>query len=278
MLLAVMTMLVLVSADTTSQESGPQARIIGAWKTIHSEFAPCYDAINSQWIFSIDVNGETSMFRAADFGSAPEPLAVTASSHSYGLGYLTVSANGEAYAVTYIMGKRQTYTTIVRVTTEKKQITVGETIASAYAEAFTTSPTISPDGSTIILVSDRPGGVGGTDLWYIEKQPDGSWGTPQHCGEALNSPHDEVTPHFVSSDTLLFSSNGFGGLGGMDVFQSVFKDGKWQDPIPLDAVNTSNDETDAIITPEGECMFARNDVTKPKAFHLYRVALTSQYR
>src|SRR5690606_33530480 len=34
----------------------------------------------------------------------------------------------------------------------------------------------SEDGNTLYYASDMPGGQGGTDIWYSEKQPDGSWG------------------------------------------------------------------------------------------------------
>ncbi|MBM4178349.1 MAG: hypothetical protein FJ211_03325 [Ignavibacteria bacterium] len=276
MIAATLALCALIGADEVRQDAGQQSRMIEMWKTKHSEFAPCYDAKSRQWFFSVEIDGATTMYHAVDTESLPTQVSVQTASNTYGLGFLTVSAGGDAYAVAYAMGTRQSHATIVNVSISEKQIIVTENVLPALDEVFSTSPSISPDGTTMVFVSDRPGGLGGTDLWYMEKQLDGSWGAPQHCGEALNSPRDEMTPHFVSSDTLLLSSNGFGGQGGMDVFQSVYKDGRWQDPIPVDAVNTSNDETDAVIAPSGECVFARNSVASPSMFHLYRIALTDQ--
>jgi Tol biopolymer transport system component len=155
------------------------------------------------------------------------------------------------------MGERQPFAAIVRLVVSNESITVGEPIAELQGQWYSSSPTISPDGSRMIFATDRTGGSGGTDLWFIERQVDGIWGTPQYCGDAVNSPGHERTPQFVSNDTLLFSSDGFGGQGGMDVYMSVFRNGTWQDPVPLEKVNTAMDETDATIGEDGSIIFAR---------------------
>lgn len=78
-------------------------------------------------------------------------------------------------------------------------------------------PYITPDGSRIYFVSDRPGGKGGTDIWYCDMAGD-DWGEPKNLGSKINTPGNEMYP-FVSGDsTLYFSSNGHAGLGGYDLF------------------------------------------------------------
>lgn len=79
-------------------------------------------------------------------------------------------------------------------------------------------PSVSEDGNTLYFSSDMPGGYGGMDLYRVTRT-NGRWGTPFNLGPAINTIEDEVFPFFVNS-TLYFSSNGHGGLGGLDIFIS----------------------------------------------------------
>jgi outer membrane protein OmpA-like peptidoglycan-associated protein/tetratricopeptide (TPR) repeat protein len=79
------------------------------------------------------------------------------------------------------------------------------------------NPTLTPDGKRMYFVSDKPGGLGGTDLYYSQFN-DSTWGEPINCGSKINTQGDELFPFVVSNDMLYFSSNGHLGLGGLDVF------------------------------------------------------------
>lgn len=79
----------------------------------------------------------------------------------------------------------------------------------------------------VIIISYKgPGSVGEEDL-YVTTKTGGVWSAPMHMGSTINSTGFEISP-FLSknSDTLFFSSNGFGGEGDADVFYSV-KQGSW---------------------------------------------------
>lgn len=86
-------------------------------------------------------------------------------------------------------------------------------------------PALSPDGTILFFASDRPGGYGGTDIWYSIKEQR-SWGEPHNCGPAINTECDELSP-FVSRDglTLLFASSGHATVGGYDLFFSDIRPG-----------------------------------------------------
>ncbi len=79
-------------------------------------------------------------------------------------------------------------------------------------------PALSPQGDVLFFASDRPGGYGGTDIWYTVRSSN-SWTNPVNCGPDINSSCDELTP-FVANDgtRLLFSSAGHETVGGYDVF------------------------------------------------------------
>lgn len=86
---------------------------------------------------------------------------------------------------------------------------------------------LSPDEKTLYFVSDMPGGRGGTDIWYSEKQSDGTWGTPVNAGETINTDKDELFPNLALDGTLYFSSNGLAGMGGLDIFSSKGGKSSW---------------------------------------------------
>ncbi|MGK6352365.1 OmpA family protein [Parapedobacter sp. DT-150] len=108
------------------------------------------------------------------------------------------------------------------------------------------------DGSILYFVSDMPGGQGGTDIWYSEKQADGSWGTPVNAGEMINSGGDELFPNIGPDGTLYYSSDGFAGMGGLDVFRSAGSKDQWSAPVNLrHPVNSSGDDFAYITNYEG---------------------------
>lgn len=85
-------------------------------------------------------------------------------------------------------------------------------------------PYVSMDGRTLYFSSNRPGGLGGMDIWKIAIDSAGNThGQPENLGSLINSDQDEVTPFFHEvSSTLFFSSNGHGSIGGLDIFKSHY--------------------------------------------------------
>lgn len=83
----------------------------------------------------------------------------------------------------------------------------------------TAFPVLLNGGTTMIFCSNREGGNGNFDL-YISQQEDGRWTTPMNLGDELNTPGNEITPS-VYKNTLYFSSDYHGGVGGYDVFKAT---------------------------------------------------------
>lgn len=111
-----------------------------------------------------------------------------------------------------------------------------------------------PDEKIICFSSERPGGIGGRDLYYAKLMPDGTWGNIKNFGSEINTIYDEDAP-FIHSDgkTLFFASNGHNTIGGYDVFRSELKQGSWTTPYNLGKpVNTSLDDKFYMVSSDGE--------------------------
>ncbi|GAB3931226.1 OmpA family protein [Mucilaginibacter myungsuensis] len=85
-------------------------------------------------------------------------------------------------------------------------------------------PYITPDGQTLYFVSNKPGGKGGTDLYYCQREADGKWGSAVNI-DALNTAGNERTPVLDKENNFFFSSDGAVGIGGLDIYKST-KDGE----------------------------------------------------
>jgi outer membrane protein OmpA-like peptidoglycan-associated protein len=81
-------------------------------------------------------------------------------------------------------------------------------------------PTITPDGKRLYFISDEVGSFGGTDIYYTDKNQDGSWKKVQNAGSTVNTTGNELFPRIVDGN-FYFSSNGHPGLGGLDIFKLV---------------------------------------------------------
>jgi outer membrane protein OmpA-like peptidoglycan-associated protein len=83
-------------------------------------------------------------------------------------------------------------------------------------------PALSQDEKTLYFTSDRPGGMGQSDLYKVEIKADGSLGTPENLGAQINSDVRETQPFVDSKGNLYFASDRIQGFGGLDIYVSEF--------------------------------------------------------
>ncbi len=76
---------------------------------------------------------------------------------------------------------------------------------------------VSPEGSMLFFVSDKPGGIGKTDIYVCHRQ-DSAWSEPINLGNKVNTEGKEMFPFYHPSGYLFFASDGQPGLGGLDIF------------------------------------------------------------
>lgn len=136
-----------------------------------------------------------------------------------------------------------------------KTYNIGPAINSKY---FESQPSFSSDGKTLYFVSNRPGGMGETDIYYSTLGEDGSWGAPRNIGDKINTAGKEETV-FIHPDgkTLYFGSDGHVGMGGLDLYVSHMNEkGEWSDPVNLGyPINTYGDENSILVDASGKLAY-----------------------
>lgn len=151
--------------------------------------------------------------------------------------------------------------------------------APINSEHFECDASFSADGTAILFISDRPGGVGefkrkdmlhNGDVWgntdiYVTLRKDTGWSDPINLGNVINTPFAERTP-FLHPDgkTLYFSSDGHYGLGFLDVFVSERLNEnswtEWSEPVNLGKmINTAGDDWGYIFATKGDVAYFTTD-------------------
>jgi WD40-like Beta Propeller Repeat len=144
-------------------------------------------------------------------------------------------------------------------------------------------PFVSPDGSRLFWISNRP--VDGKekedyDIWMVEKRGNG-WGSPVHLPAPINTDAEEFYPSVTAKGTLYFSSTRPGGMGrgdpyiasdesyivfasygrpesagSGDLYVSYNSKGIWSAARPLEhGVNSKAREYCPIVSPDGKWLY-----------------------
>ena len=94
------------------------------------------------------------------------------------------------------------------------------------------SPFISFDNQTLYFSSNGHVGMGGMDLFMCRRTGDTTWSEPQNLGYPINTRGDESSL-IVSPDgrTAIFSSDQFGGQGGLDLYSFALPEQVQSEPV-----------------------------------------------
>lgn len=87
-------------------------------------------------------------------------------------------------------------------------------------------PVLTSDGKTMYFVSDKPGGMGGADIYKAAVLENGTFGEMINLGNKINTEGQEMFPFIDAEERLFFSTDGHPGLGGLDVFVAFLENGK----------------------------------------------------
>src|SRR5262249_45947741 len=112
----------------------------------------------------------------------------------------------------------------------------------------------------IYFSSDRPGGLGGFDIYYATR-PDrlSAFGPAVNLGAPINTSGDEVHPnlsadrfdfYFVHSENNDWDNN--------EIFHSHWNGASWDTPQPVVELNTAASESYPYAAPDGTFYFTTN--------------------
>jgi hypothetical protein len=121
------------------------------------------------------------------------------------------------------------------------------------SEFWEGSCSITADGRYLYFASERPGGLGGRDL-YVSEKVNGEWAPAVNLGPSINTQYNEDAP-FIHPDgiTLFFSSEGHKSIGGYDIMYSIKKDNAWIEPLSMGIpLNTTEDDRYYVINAKGD--------------------------
>lgn len=134
-------------------------------------------------------------------------------------------------------------------------------------EYSTGHPSISADGKQLFFISDRPGGFGGTDIYVVSRlDRDDAWSEPVNVGHDINTEKNEMFPFISESGVLYFSSKGYPGLGGLDIYSYSPETGVVNMGYPL---NSSKDDFAFVMRGE-DGYFASNRILGQTFDDIYR--------
>ncbi len=114
----------------------------------------------------------------------------------------------------------------------------------------TEHPFLTKDGKRLYFASDMPGTLGSMDIFYVDINADGTYGTPVNLGDTVNTIHREQFPFLSEDGTLYFASDGHEGLGGLDIFMSKNFNGVYTKPLNLGQTINSNADDFAYVVDE----------------------------
>jgi tetratricopeptide (TPR) repeat protein len=119
-------------------------------------------------------------------------------------------------------------------------------------------PSITADGKTLYFSSNIPGGLGGSDI-YKSTWQNSAWGQPQNLGAAVNTSGNEMFPFIFNDSIVYFASDGYKGLGGLDIYKvNIQASGKGVFNVGY-PINSRKDDFSIVMYADGmKGFFASN--------------------
>jgi len=128
--------------------------------------------------------------------------------------------------------------------------------------------------NTIYFSSNRDGGKGRMDIWYITKA-DGNFTVPVNIGSKINTGNSESTPTVSENKTIFYTGSVQGKLYNFGIYYSIYENGEYQAPVflpePINIMDAAIlDYTPFIAPDESYLLFCSNRQNPEKELcHIY---------
>jgi outer membrane protein OmpA-like peptidoglycan-associated protein/Tol biopolymer transport system component len=243
-----------------------------------SEYAPSLTLDEERLIFTRELRGQEDLYEAVlvDSKYVVNPIEAV-NTRKYNEGAQSISGNGRKLVFTHCnedfgYGGCDLYESTKINGQWSKPKNMGKVINGKYWES---QPALNADGTELYFASNRPSGMGGSDIWKSTANAGGVWSQPINLGDAINTPMKEQSP-FIHPDgqTIYFSSDGHLGIGGFDLFLSRKSEQGWSTPQNIGApINTVYDDHNLIVSTDGlRAYYSRQDSASTDR-NIYEVTL-----
>jgi outer membrane protein OmpA-like peptidoglycan-associated protein len=267
------TLMILLAGISFSQNDSIKIEITNAGKGINSafsDFAPVISADGSVMIFTsrrpftekekkknkevLETIYSSEYDWGSDTWADAKKLSEKVNIPSFNNSAIGLSADGQKMLVYKDdeKGNGDIYESVLNGTEWSEPVKLPAPVNSDHHES---SAAYSPDGNTIYFVSNRPGGMGGRDIWSSTILPkNGKWGDAKNLGKEINTEkHEEGVYLHPDGKTFYFGSQGHNSMGGLDIFTTVKKGVKWSKPENIGApINTVGDDVYFVIEASGK--------------------------
>jgi len=128
----------------------------------------------------------------------------------------------------------------------------GSDVNSKYQESHAC---LNADQTVLFFVSDRPGGLGGKDIYRCIKLPNGKWSKALNMGPTINTEYDEDGAYIhPDGQTFFFASKGHKTMGGYDImFASLNEENNFSEVTNIRyPINTTDDDVFYTSSPDGK--------------------------
>lgn len=168
----------------------------------------------------------------------------------------TMSDSGEGYVVSYRRGGKGGKDIYLVQRKGKKRLSKPRKLNSEInTPGHEEGVFITPNGKTLYFSSNGHPGMGGFDIYRVDKQTNGFWSAPQNMGYPINSPGDDLFYHPTADTSLaLLSTKRQGGYGGLDLYL-IKKDPR----IPFELSGNVTDSNSGKLIPGVVTLFSNLD-------------------
>ena len=273
--------------------------------TKNPEFAPCISQDGKYMIFTsrrsntmgggIDINYDFLYFSDIylckwdedinDWGKPSNNIGkVNTEFHDGGLGFtsensllvyrniMNVTRSGDIYIAK--QSDSESWASPKPIAYKNKKIS--KKINSTY---FESSASITADEKYIYFVSERPGGSGHADIYYVEKKGK-NYTEPVNAGTTINTSGDEKCVFIHPSGKILFftSDSRENSIGSYDIYYCTGRHGNWSEPVNMGyPINTVLEEKTISVSSDGKTAYvgAYYDIENHGDADIYKIDISS---
>ena len=191
-----------------------------------------------------------------------------------------VAADGDSYLLLLGNayqedGKMRNGVSVTRRTESGWSAPVALNVADFYNYSDIANYFMSEDQRYLLMALERDDSQGARDLYVCFNRGENIWSEPLNLGQRINTPDTESSPFLANDSTLYFSSKGFSGFGGEDVYVAYRKDDswtQWSEPENLGpAINSEQDDTFFNVSIDSKYAFLTRGTSRGASMYQVRM-------